>query len=66
MTGADMEAQARGGEGGIATTTNLIRSNGHINGLDLGDGGLLIVRDYDGDPRYVTALPPIPSRWTNT
>jgi uncharacterized protein YjbI with pentapeptide repeats len=44
-----------------ATTTNLIWSDGHIIGLDLNTGRLLIVRDYDGNP---IALPeptgPIP------
>ena len=32
-----------------AVTTNFIRPDGHINGLDLGINGLLLVRDYDGD-----------------
>jgi uncharacterized protein YjbI with pentapeptide repeats len=43
-----------------AITTNLIRSNGHIDGLDLDASGLLVVRDYDGDSRYEPARPPIP------
>jgi uncharacterized protein YjbI with pentapeptide repeats len=38
------------GEGAIST--NLIRTDGHIDGLDLDGGGLLVVRDYDGDPAY--------------
>jgi hypothetical protein len=29
---------------------NLIRPDGHINGLDLDVGALLVVRDYDGNP----------------
>jgi uncharacterized protein YjbI with pentapeptide repeats len=31
-------------------TTNLIRPDGHINGLNLEAGGVLVVRDYDGNP----------------
>jgi uncharacterized protein YjbI with pentapeptide repeats len=48
-------------------TTNSILPDGHIRGLDLATGGLLIVRDYDGDPYRVNPrgviiepLPPIP------
>ena len=33
-----------------AITTNLIRPDGHIAGLDLGGGQQLVVRDYDGNP----------------
>jgi uncharacterized protein YjbI with pentapeptide repeats len=33
-----------------ATTANLIRPHGQIDGLNLDSGGLLIVRDYDGNP----------------
>jgi uncharacterized protein YjbI with pentapeptide repeats len=43
-----------------AISNNLIRPDGHINGLDLNAGELLDVRDYDGDLRYEPALPPIP------
>jgi uncharacterized protein YjbI with pentapeptide repeats len=45
-----------------ATIANLIRYDGYITGLDLNLGGLLMVRDYDGNPRdiYGNALPPIP------
>jgi uncharacterized protein YjbI with pentapeptide repeats len=31
-----------------AVITNLIKPDGHIDGLDLGSAGLLVVRDYDG------------------
>jgi uncharacterized protein YjbI with pentapeptide repeats len=41
-----------------ATTTNLIQRDGHISGLGLDAGGLLVVRDYDGDPARL--LCPIP------
>jgi hypothetical protein len=34
--------------------------DGHIDGLALDAGGLLIVRDYDGDSRFEPALSPIP------
>jgi hypothetical protein len=48
--------------------SNLIRPNGHIDGLDLQAGGRLVVRDYDGDPARTnplfdgtsTPVPPIP------
>jgi uncharacterized protein YjbI with pentapeptide repeats len=45
-----------------AIISNLIRPDGHINGLDLDAGGLLVVRDYDGDPSdfYRDPVPPIP------
>jgi uncharacterized protein YjbI with pentapeptide repeats len=35
------------GDGALAT--NLIRNDGHIDGLDLEGTGLLLVRDYDGN-----------------
>ena len=38
-----------------SVTTNLIRPNGYIAGLDLTAGKLLVVRDYDGNG---TASPP--------
>jgi uncharacterized protein YjbI with pentapeptide repeats len=44
----------------VATTANLIRPDGHIDGLDLEGGGLLVVRDYDGDTRFEPGRPPIP------
>jgi uncharacterized protein YjbI with pentapeptide repeats len=48
-------ADARGAHGldlpGSATSTNLIRPDGNIVGLDLDAGGRLVVRDYDGDAR---------------
>jgi hypothetical protein len=57
LTDADLTAaDARGAQGlddaisfsGIgATTENLIWPDGHIRGLDLNAGGLLVVRDYD-------------------
>jgi uncharacterized protein YjbI with pentapeptide repeats/formylglycine-generating enzyme required for sulfatase activity len=34
----------------VANTSNLIRSNGHIAGLNLTAGASLVVRDYDGNP----------------
>jgi uncharacterized protein YjbI with pentapeptide repeats len=36
---------------------NLILPDGHLNGLDLEAGALLVVRDYDGDPRYLPLIP---------
>ena len=36
----------------------LIRPDGHINGLDLDVGGVLVVRDYDGDS--TRGMGPIP------
>jgi hypothetical protein len=58
LTDADLTgADARGsslfylGDSGL-TTTNLIVPYGHIDGLDLVGGGLLVVRDYDGNPNY--------------
>jgi uncharacterized protein YjbI with pentapeptide repeats len=62
LTGADFSgADARGAQyldftGTI--TTNLVRPNGHLDGLDLSAGGLLAVRDYHGDP--LQGLGPIP------
>lgn len=48
--------------GADAIATNLIRPDGHIDSLDLEFGGLLVVRDYDGDPGdfYRDPVPPIP------
>jgi uncharacterized protein YjbI with pentapeptide repeats len=50
-----------------AITTSLIGPSGHIIGLDLDAGGMLVVRDYDGDPartdiygRPTPTIPPIP------
>ncbi len=66
LTGADFtSADTRGAlylDLSGATTTNLIAPNGHIDGLDLVAGGLLVVRDYDGDARdpYLPPKPPIP------
>jgi uncharacterized protein YjbI with pentapeptide repeats len=64
LSGADLTAaDARGAldlSAADAETANLIWPDGHINGLDLEVGGLLVVRDYDGDFRYELALPPIP------
>jgi len=55
VTGADLTgADARGaislGLPSSTITTNLIRPDGHISGLDLDVGGMLVVRDYDGKP----------------
>jgi uncharacterized protein YjbI with pentapeptide repeats len=46
-------------------TTNLIRPDGHVSGLDLDAGGLLAVHDYDGnsincDYGCRDPIPPIP------
>jgi uncharacterized protein YjbI with pentapeptide repeats len=49
LTGADLtEADARGTslDAANAITTNFIRPDGHIHGLDLNVGGLLVVREY--------------------
>ncbi len=43
-----------------ATTANLIRPDGHINGLDLDGGGFLAVRDYDGGGTFLFGLGPGP------
>jgi uncharacterized protein YjbI with pentapeptide repeats len=51
--GANLDSRSGPGAGG-----NSIGTDGHIAGVDLHDGGLLIVRDYDGDP-YIS-VPPIP------
>jgi uncharacterized protein YjbI with pentapeptide repeats len=62
LTGADFTgADTRGATlfAPDAITTNLISPEGQINGLVLG-AGRLVVRDYDGDPRYDPARPPIP------
>jgi uncharacterized protein YjbI with pentapeptide repeats len=71
LTGADFTgADSRGAlylDFTGATTTNLFRPNGHVDGLDLSAGGLLVVRNYYGDPARTnpfdgtpTPLPPIP------
>jgi uncharacterized protein YjbI with pentapeptide repeats len=65
LTGADLTAtDARGAslypEYAGAITTNLIWPDGHLRGLDLDAGELLLVRDYDGGSRYVAAGQPIP------
>jgi uncharacterized protein YjbI with pentapeptide repeats len=64
FTGTDFSAaDARGAtylDLSSATTTNLIRPDGHINGLVLDGGGLLVVRDYDGNANPPHPLPPIP------
>lgn len=36
----------------FATMANLIRHDGHIDGLDLHASGQLVVRDYDGNPSF--------------
>ena len=43
-----------------AITTNLIRPDGHISGLDLGVGQHLIVRDYHGNYSFSPGSPPVP------
>jgi uncharacterized protein YjbI with pentapeptide repeats len=42
-----------------ANTTNLIRPNGHVSGVDLPAGARLIVRDYDGNPAAVPPTGPV-------
>jgi uncharacterized protein YjbI with pentapeptide repeats len=42
-----------------AVFTNLIRPDGHIDGLDLEGGAMLVIRDYDGNP-FHTQPTPIP------
>jgi uncharacterized protein YjbI with pentapeptide repeats len=64
LTAADVRGAQVSTAGAI--TTNLIRPDGRIDDLDLNDGGLLVVRDYDGDhtrtnPFGMPApVPPIP------
>ncbi len=61
LAGADFTgADTRGADIDLsgATTTNLIRPDGHISGLDLSAGGLLAVHDYHGNPTQ--SLGPIP------
>jgi uncharacterized protein YjbI with pentapeptide repeats len=60
LTGADLTAADARGAFGLntsdATTANLIRQDGHIDGLDVVGGELLVVRDYDGaqyDPVFI-------------
>jgi uncharacterized protein YjbI with pentapeptide repeats len=64
LTGADFSgADTRGAQYldlSGATTTNLIRPNGQIDGLDLNAGGLLVVRDYDGNSYSFPPTGPIP------
>jgi hypothetical protein len=58
LTGANLTAADARGAGlqlSDATTTNLIWTDGHVDGLHLDAGGLLVVRDYDGHP-YDPAL----------
>jgi uncharacterized protein YjbI with pentapeptide repeats len=62
VRGAFLDSIAAG-----AITTNLIRPDGHIGGVHLAAGGLLIIRDYDGDSTGTNPidgspapLPPIP------
>jgi uncharacterized protein YjbI with pentapeptide repeats len=61
LTGADTRG-ASGLDASDAITANLIKPDGHISGLDLGAGNLLVVRDYDGNPGDVSGslIPPIP------
>jgi hypothetical protein len=65
LTGADLSGTDTRGTTGLnsaaAVVTNLIRPNGHVDGLDLSAGQVLAVRDYDGDPtRTPTPLAPGP------
>jgi uncharacterized protein YjbI with pentapeptide repeats len=61
LTGAD----ARGANFYLARmdgaiTTNLIQPDGHVAGLDLTSGALLLVRDYDGNPASTPPTGPLP------
>jgi uncharacterized protein YjbI with pentapeptide repeats len=49
LTGVDARGAVDGNFAG-ATTTNLIRPDGHIDGLDLTGGQFLVIRDHDNDP----------------
>jgi uncharacterized protein YjbI with pentapeptide repeats len=67
LTGADLSAaDARGAilYSSDLLTTNLIRPDGHISGLELGAGSLLVIGDYDGNPISIDGNPiprtPIP------
>jgi hypothetical protein len=64
LTNAELTAADARGTSGLAlsetTHAHLIHPDGHIRGLNLEDGGLLIVRDYDGDSRNESTRPPIP------
>jgi uncharacterized protein YjbI with pentapeptide repeats len=67
LAGVDLTAaDARGAhiDPADAITTNLIRADGHISGLNLDAGGLLVVRDHDGNPNNYdddgNPIPPIP------
>jgi len=59
LTGADARGAFLYPYAADAITNNLIRPDGHIDGLDLTSGRLLVVRDHDGSSRYGYA-PPIP------
>jgi uncharacterized protein YjbI with pentapeptide repeats len=63
FTGADMRGVTYIGWFS-ATTVNLIWPNGYVVGLDLNSGGVLVLRDYDGNPSplYSDPIPPIPIR----
>jgi uncharacterized protein YjbI with pentapeptide repeats len=55
LTGADLTAADFRGASYFPTgqsliTANLIKPDGHIDGLELLAGGLLVVRDHDGNP----------------
>lgn len=58
LAGADLTAADGRGAWSLieparfAITTNLILPDGHIEGLDLDDGGRLVVRDFDGTPYF--------------
>lgn len=66
LTGANLSgADARGASFYNATlpdaiTNNLIQSHGHVAGLDLSVGELLVVRDYDGNPASSPPTGPLP------
>jgi uncharacterized protein YjbI with pentapeptide repeats len=64
LTNADLTgADARGAFGldvFDTTTSNLIRPDGHIDGLQLDVAELLVVRDYDGNPIPSSISPWLP------
>ena len=57
FTAADTRGAIQLGLPSSTITTNLIQPNGHISGLDLDAGGMLVVRDYDGKPTSSSSGP---------
>jgi uncharacterized protein YjbI with pentapeptide repeats len=61
LIGADFSfADARGSIGlESVTAANFIRPDGHVDGVNLGTGQILAIRDYDGNSRVGTGPIPI-------